>query len=94
MKVGDMVRLRTFVMDCRRGSPWDGDGVGLLVEQCGEHIQWMNASSDTETWTVLWSKAGKVMRHRDCELRLVEAFNVAPCKASHAAKNKKRSANQ
>ena len=90
MKVGDMVRLRHI--DHRRGSPWGLGGVGLLVEQCGEHIQWMNASS--ETWAVLWSKAGKVMRHRDCELRLVEAFNVAPCKASHAAKNKKRSANQ
>jgi len=93
MKVGDMVRLRTFVMDCRRGSPWDGDGVGLLVEQCGEHIQWMNASSDTETWAVLWSGDGKVVRHRGYELRLVEALDVAEYMA-HAAKNKKHSANQ
>jgi len=90
MKVGDMVRLRHI--DHRRGSPWGLGGVGLLIGKTIK-IQWMSGDY-TETWTVLWSKAGKVMRHRDCELRLVEAFNVAPCKASHAAKNKKRSANQ
>ena len=87
MKVGDMVRHR----DAADWTPPLGNG--LLVEQCGEHIQWMNASSDTATWTVLWSKAGKVMRHRDCELRLVEALDVAEYMA-HVAKNKKRSANQ
>ena len=44
-------------------------GTGLLVEQCGEHIQWMTGEPSW-SWKVLWSRDGKVMRHRGYELRV------------------------